>query len=164
MSREYKSFNFRYSFNKHDKDQDHLVEGLGNVFNVVDGQKDVVLPGAMKRSLLRAYKQNMLPAMLLEHQVAQFAGLWYVVEEKDNGLFVSGKVLSSTEGGQMAIRQLYNRTLVGLSIGYKTISSYEKDGIRYLEEIDLQEVSLTENPANSKALIEKFEVYGNVSV
>lgn len=155
MTIEYKRMNFEYRYNKSD-DQNHTVEGKANVFNIVDLKKDIVLPGAMKSTLAQAYARGILPAMLLEHSVDLYAGLWYAVEEQEDSLFVSGKVLADTEGGKQAIQGLYNRTLIGLSIGFEVMSYYIKDGIRYIQELDLYEVSMVSHPANTQALITKF--------
>ncbi len=150
MTIEYKNLQCKFSYEK-----DCIIKGLANVFNIIDYHGDIVLPGAMTKSLEKSYKLGYLPAMLLEHNIALYAGVWYDVKEEQNYLFVQGRVLSDTDGGTQAIAQLLSGCLNGLSIGYAVISSYKDidTGVRYITEIDLYEVSMVQNPANKYAVI-----------
>lgn len=145
---EYKNLNFNYNYKG-----DHVIEGFASVFDVIDLKGDMVMRGAMSASLKKYHEIDLLPAMLLEHDILLYAGLWITMCETKNGLYVMGKILSSTPGGELAVQKLSQRALIGLSIGYEAISSYITDGVRCLTQIELYEVSLVEKPANQHALI-----------
>lgn len=134
-------------------DESGDFEGYAAVFNVVDLQKDCILPGAFSRTL--QHKGGKVP-LLDSHYPDRRAGVVYL-EEDNRGLFARGKINTLSDVGRnvYADMKFYNEhgVKVGLSIGYDTIKETWKDGIRYLHEIRLWEVSFVTFPAQPDALI-----------
>ncbi len=153
---EYKRFELNAKINN-----DHIVEGHANVYNVLDKKNDIVRAGAMTETLERAKQEGILPALLLEHDIGLFAGLWLEMDDSDKGLFVKGKILSDTPGGEKALAGLYNRSIIALSIGFD-VNQYHYEyidgkNVRVITHLTLYEVSLVSNPANSESIITKFD-------
>lgn len=150
---------------------DHIIQGYANVYDILDCTKDIVKAGAMRDTLERAKQDGILPALLFEHNMGLFAGLWLEMHDSDKGLFVNGKILPDTPGGELALQGLYNRSITALSIGfdadeyhYQIINS---EHVRVITKLTLYEVSLVNNPANKESIITKFnevtnEVEGNL--
>lgn len=139
----------------------HVIQGFANVYDILDCTNDIVKPGAMRDTLEQAKQQGILPALLLEHDIGLFAGLWLEMIDSEKGLLVNGKILSETPGGALALEGLYNRSLTALSIGfdveeyhYITINSQR---VRVITKLALFEVSLVRNPANKEAIITNFK-------
>lgn len=134
-------------------DDTRTIEGFASVFNYVDFQKDIVLPGAFAKSIKRG-----MPVMLWQHDSHQPVGVWDEMEEQEKGLYVKGRTLDTTLGNDV-YKMLKARAIKGLSIGYGT-KKYEIDqvkGVRKLIELDLYEVSLVTFPANEKAQITRVK-------
>jgi len=125
------------------------ISFYGAVFNNVDSYNDVILPGAFKNCLNRK-KPNEIK-FCYKHDRATFIGVFNKLEEDNYGLFVKGKLITDLEKGKEAYILTKNKILDGFSIGYRAIDTEEIDGIRYLKEIDLDEISLVINPANPEA-------------
>lgn len=53
--------------------------------------------------------------------------------------------------------EFLNKSTFFFSIGYKVLQSYKKDNIRYIEAIELKEVSIVQNPVqnNTKVTLQK---------
>lgn len=129
------------------------IEGLGSVFNNVDGGGDIVLPGAFAKSI--AVK---MPKMLWQHKSDMVIGKWDEVRETPEGLFLKGRLLKTTLGND-AYELALNGAIDGLSIGYSTKDSEfdRKSGTRKLKAVELHEVSLVTFPMNEKAGITRVK-------
>lgn len=166
MSRERFLTNLEVKFADDDKSVG-VFSGYGAVFGNIDSYGDVIERGAFK-STLRAWEdKGKYPPMLLQHGGGFFAsnaddmlpiGRWTSMEENSKGLKVEGELFAlNTERGQYVYEGLKAGVLDGLSIGFKTIRFRQgkkpSDPSRFLEELDLRELSVVTFPANDKARV-----------
>lgn len=129
--------------------------GYGAVFDQVDRGGDIIRPGAFAASLARHKAAGTLPAMLYQHDPNRPIGVWTKVAEDDRGLAVEGTIVTETADGQATAALLKAGALRGLSIGYRTErASKNGQGGRFLEEIDLWEVSMVTFPMQPSAQVD----------
>lgn len=129
--------------------------GYGSVFGVEDSYSDIVVPGAFAKSLARWKKKGIKPALLWQHNQHKPCGVITSLSEDKNGLVMEAQLALGTQIGKEAYEFMQMGALTGLSIGYSTVNDRydrEKD-VRYLEELELWEVSLVTFPANDAARI-----------
>lgn len=120
-----------------------VIEGYASLFGVEDLAGDVVRAGAFSRSLMRQRDV----AMLLNHRGGRMAGRWTMIREDGRGLFVRGLVEDQTAAGMMALSQIREGRLDGLSIGFIARDWTPRIARgRELREIDLREISLVAAP------------------
>lgn len=129
--------------------------GYASVFHVVDGQKDVILPGAFRKTLARrASKQQAEVKLLWQHAPEEPVGVFTEIREDEVGLYVEGKLLLEVQRAREAYALLKSGALEGLSIGFRVVD-YEigAEGVRRIKEAELLEVSLVTFPANQDAKV-----------
>lgn len=126
------------------------IEGYGSVFDTVDQGGDIVAPGAFTSSLRAGRKAK----MLLQHDPSDVIGVWDEMEEDEKGLRVKGRILTTVRKGAEAHELVKAGALDGLSIGYRTIKSMDRNGKRVILQADLWEVSLVTFPMNEMARID----------
>ena len=133
--------------------------GYASVFNVVDAQKDVVLPGAFHYSLKQWKVKGKLPFLLWQHHLSEPIGFWKSLREDDRGLYVEGQVLLNLTRGKEAYFMMKAGILEGLSIGFIPIVARKspKKSVRNLYQIDLVEISLVTLPANPEAQLRQVK-------
>lgn len=124
--------------------------GYASVFNVVDNQQDMILPGAFSLTL-----KGRVPdiKLLWQHQQSEPIGVFERIFEDTHGLYVEGRLLLDVRRAKEAHSLMKAGALKGLSIGYSP-SRYRidaKSGVRLLSEVELWEISLVTFPANSSA-------------
>lgn len=124
------------------------ISGYGAVFNNIDRAGDRILPGAFSKSIAMAR-----PKMLWQHDVSQPIGVWEDFREDDKGLYMEGKLVTSSTLGRDAYELAKAGAIDGLSIGYRVLDDRDNGGVRELIEIDLMEVSMVTVPANERATI-----------
>lgn len=144
-----------------------LFSGYGAIFGNVDSYGDVIEKGAFKDTLRAWEDKGKYPPMLLQHGGGFFGGgaddllpvgKWTSMEENSKGLKVEGELFAlDTERGKYIYEGLKANVLDGLSIGFKTIKSRNgskpSDPRRFIEAVDLVELSIVTFPANDKARI-----------
>lgn len=136
-----------------------VFSGRGSVFNELDSYKDIILPGAFKKSLKE--KGVLGIKMLSQHGGSMFGGnnnpigVWTDINETDEALEMTGKLALKTQSGAETYELLKIGALDGLSIGFTTVKSNidEETDIRTVSEIDLWEVSIVTFPAMHNATI-----------
>lgn len=149
---------------KFDNEEDMTFSGYLSVFNNVDSYGDVVVPGAFKSCLRRQRKKGYYPPMLEQHGSGNEGktpiGVWTKMEEDNYGLYVEGKLFSTTRGKDFyTILKQSPANAVGMSIGYVVVKSSPNvingtsTGGLVLSEIDLREGSIVTFPANDCARI-----------
>lgn len=131
-------------------EEDGTIEGYGSVFDVVDQGGDIIAPGAFRQSLASGRKVK----MLFQHDPSAVIGTWKSMEEDAKGLRVSGKILTTVKSGAEAYEYVKAGAIDGLSIGYRTIKSMDRNGKRVIMQADLWEVSLVTFPMNEMARID----------
>ena len=126
-------------------DEKGNVEAVFSVFNNLDSDGDVVLPGAIKSG----FKDDQVP-MVFAHKWDQPIGKGKIVQEDDKAVF-KGKFFMGTEAGKEA----YNLAkemgdLQEWSFGFRIndyeVAPFQKDGqdevdVRYLKDLEVFEVS-----------------------
>lgn len=123
-------------------------EGLASVYGVVDEGGDVVEKGAFSRTI------NARPevAILWRHDAPIGKGR---LEDGPTGLMIKGRLTLAVGQAKEALALMKDGVVRGLSIGFQSVKAKEeiRDGIRYLREVKLWEVSLTPFPMNQQALV-----------
>jgi len=126
-------------------DEKGNVEAVFSVFNNLDSDGDVVVPGAIKSG----FKDDQVP-MVFAHKWDQPIGKGKIVQEDDKAVF-KGKFFMGTEAGKEA----YNLAkemgdLQEWSFGFRIndyeVAEFKKDGesvgdVRYLKDLEVYEVS-----------------------
>ncbi len=129
--------------------EDGQIEGLAAGYGNVDAGGDVIVPGALARSL----KGRKSVPMLMYHDQTRPAGVWTDFAESRDGLVVKGQISLSSRAGQEAHALVRDGAIGGLSIGYRTIREQLVGKTRQLLELTLYEVSLVTIPMNERAVI-----------
>ena len=127
-------------------------EGYASTFGNKDQQGDVVVKGAFKKTIdLRKGKWP----ILWQHDSRVPVGVNIFAEEDEKGLKVAGEINVDSPDGEKAYKwakfSMERDLPVGLSIGFRIRDKEDKDGIRYLKEIQLVEYSIVTFPANEEA-------------
>lgn len=126
---------------------DAMIEGYASLFGQADQRGDIVQKGAYAASIAKLKKAGQRVKMLWQHDPAQPIGVWDDVREDDNGLWVKGRLLDTTQKGREAAALIAAGAIDGLSIGYRTTKANKNDkGQRLLTELELWEVSLVTFP------------------
>ena len=126
-------------------DEKGNVEAVFSVFNNLDSDGDVVVPGAIKSG----FKDDQVP-MVFAHKWDQPIGKGKIIQEDDKAVF-KGKFFMGTEAGKEA----YNLAkemgdLQEWSFGFRIndyeVAEFKKDGesvgdVRYLKDLEVYEVS-----------------------
>lgn len=136
---------------------DGTFTGYGSVFGNLDSYREIVALGAFAESL-EAIKASgdPLPA-LWQHNAGEPIGGYDVLEEDERGLKLEGWLMVNEIPLAAQAHALMKRRVVkGLSIGYYVLAdSYdEKERVRTLTKLDLQEVSIVTFPANPEAQVD----------
>jgi len=123
-------------------------EGWLTKYGELDLKGDIVEKGAFDKALQR---QKEFP-LLWHHKLDEPIGIAYL-EPVPEGVKVRGKIAIETTRGRDAYILAKQEILKGISYGYFAVNTSYKNGIRYLKEIDIFEVSLVSVPAQPKAQI-----------
>ncbi|MFI0843966.1 HK97 family phage prohead protease [Mesorhizobium sp. IMUNJ 23232] len=134
-------------------EDDGTFTGYASTY-AVDQGRDVVVPGAFAKSL--ATRPAGRIKMLRDHDPRQLIGQWIDAKEDATGLWVKGRLLLDIGAAKEAYTLIKAGALDGLSIGFRTLrdrwDSAKK--VRFLEEVDLREISLTAFPMNESAAVQ----------
>lgn len=132
---------------------DGIFTGYASTY-AVDQGRDAVVPGAFAKTL--ATRPAARIKMLRDHDPRQLIGQWIDAKEDGTGLWVKGQLLLDVSAAKEAYTLLKAGALDGLSIGFRTLKdrwdSVKK--VRFLEEVDLREISLTAFPMNESAAVQ----------
>lgn len=142
--------------------------GHGSVFGELDSYRDIVMPGAFKKSLREDFtdKKRKVP-MLWQHNDRAPIGVYEEIYEDSKGLYVEGACNMDVQQGRECFALMKQGALTGLSIGYTTVTSEwdEKALTRKLIEVNLWEVSPVTFPAgdNARAQVKSLMEVGTMS-
>lgn len=128
-------------------------EGYGNTFGRVDHYDDVVVPGAFSKTLSDIKQSTQKLVMLWQHFYDCPIGVFVEMVEDKYGLHVKGEINLECAQGREAYSLLRQGAIKAMSIGYQSVKDEIKEGIRYLKEVKLWEISLVTFPADESALI-----------
>jgi HK97 family phage prohead protease len=158
---------FEFKFSDDSGQTKGAFSGYGAIFGNVDSYGDVIERGAFKNTLRSWEDKGKLPPMLLQHGMGMWGGgaedllpvgKWVSMEENSKGLKVEGELFAvDTEKGRYIYEGLKAGVLDGLSIGYRAVKARNgvkpSDPRRFLEELDLNELSIVTFPANDKSRV-----------
>ena len=130
-------------------ESDGSFTGLASTYGNVDQGGDSVQPGAFTKTLKNA--KGPFP-VLAGHDPSQQIG-YAELQDSHEGLQVKGKLVLHSERARQSYELMKARALRGLSIGYDTIRSTMKEGVRQLLEVKLFEISVTPFPMNELATV-----------
>ena len=133
-----------------DIEKNGVFSGYASVFNVIDKQNDLILPGAFKKNL-----NNNKVKLLWQHDPGEPIGNIIDIYENEVGLYIVAQLLLSIQKAKDVYLMLKSEMIDGLSIGYIPVK-YDIDhetGTRLLKEVELWEVSLVTFPANLAAQV-----------
>ena len=108
--------------------------GYASVFGEVDLGNDIVSRGAFSKHL-RKHRPGEI-RMLFQHNPDEPVGVWEEIREDVKGLYVTGRLSTTTNRGRELVELMCQGAIDGLSIGFKTVRS-KKDrnsGIRTILE------------------------------
>ncbi|MGB7373357.1 HK97 family phage prohead protease [Pontixanthobacter sp.] len=121
--------------------------GYAALFGVPDAAQDIIVPGAFVHSL--ASRRGAVP-LFWQHKPDQPLGLITSIAEDARGLRVIGQI-DNPHGRPAAL--LSQRTLCGLSFGYRARQFTRRPQGRVLLDIDLFEISLVMHPLQHGARV-----------
>lgn len=139
---------------------DMVIKGYASTFGgEPDAHGDVIVSGAFKKTLMQRSGRI---KFLFGHDWNQIVGKVVHAEEDEKGLYIEAKIANTSLGKDLMA--LVDEGVVDrMSIGF-TVKDYEwgDDGVFYIKEVDLYEVSAVGLPANDRAHIQKsFEAIKN---
>lgn len=123
------------------------VAGYAALFDVPDGARDTIRPGAFAATL--AARTNPLP-LYWQHRPEQRIGWVEQAREDQRGLRVIASI-DNPDGRAAELIRTYS--VSGLSFGYRARRSRHTPDGRVLEAIDLFEVSLVTHPLQHAARV-----------
>lgn len=128
--------------------------GYASTFGNEDLGRDVVVSGAFTKSLGRRPAGKV--KMLRQHFSDEPIGIWTNLVEDRKGLRAEGRIILETVRGRETHALMKAGALDGLSIGFRTLKDRfdRQKGLRFVEEVDLVEVSIVTFPANPKAVVQ----------
>ena len=128
------------------------IKGYASVFEVLDRHGDMLVKGAFRDAEAKDAR------LLLHHDPTQPIGIITKLKEDYYGLLIEADVNTDVEAGKEAMALIKQGALGGLSIGF-TIksSSYDEEGRRVIDHVDLAEISVVTFPANRDAGIRCYK-------
>lgn len=147
-------------------------EGYGAFFGNVDAHGDAIEPGAFAATLAARKAQGRPPVpMHFNHGSALFGGesavgVWRDMSEDAKGLRVRGRISGmNTDRGRYYFERVKDGAISGLSIGFRIPQGGSTPGPkggpqRVIKAIDLVEVSIVDDPANTLARVDAVKLAG----
>lgn len=129
---------------------DMSFAGYASVFGGVDSYGDTIDAGAYKNTLLMRDR----PIRMRWNHYGPIIGKWKNMFTDDKGLFVEGQLTPGHSTAMDVYASMKHGAIDGMSIGYVPTKSQQlEDGRRLLQEIQLVEISVVEEPADLGAKI-----------
>jgi HK97 family phage prohead protease len=137
-----------------DVDEKGVVKFYASIFNTPDRVKDIVVPGAYKKTIAENFSDIQ---HYKNHYSDEMPGVITELAEDATGLLVTSKLIMDTQIGAETYAQYKAMAEVGKSmghsIGYVPVKEDTNGEWNYLKEIFLFEVStLTKRPAHPSAV------------
>jgi HK97 family phage prohead protease len=123
------------------------IAGYAALFDVADGAKDTIRPGAFARTL--AGRREPLP-LLWQHRGDRQIGTVEAVREDRRGLRVVARIDRLHSRAAALLRA---KAVNGLSFGYRARGFRRTAGGRVLEDVELLEISLVTHPLQPGARV-----------
>ena len=128
-------------------DEKGHITGYASVFNIVDDQKDMIIPGAFDGAKDVKF--------LWQHDAKEPIGNITSLRSDAKGLHLEAKLLLDIQRAAEAHTLLKAGAISGLSIGYSPKKSTldRKTKVRVIEKVKLWEISLVTFPANVESQV-----------
>lgn len=140
-----------------DSDGLFRFEALASTFDNVDLVDDVMVKGCFAESL-----RNETPVILWQHDRHEPIGMPEFIAEIEEGLHVKAIMpASDTFVKGRVMPQLRIRSIKAMSIGFRVLEFFIKDGIRFITKCILKEISLVTFAANTEARITSVKAVGD---
>lgn len=131
-----------------------IFEGYASVFNTVDSEGDIILPGAFGKALA---DQSRAVAMFFNHRRNEIpVGKWLHLEEDSKGLLARGELTPGNPQSEALKAAMQHGTVSGLSVGFLAGSgdfSQIATGMAFKSMQRLREISICTEPANDQATV-----------
>lgn len=131
-----------------------VFEGYASVFGVVDGDGDIIEPGAFAQALKT---QTRAVAMFFNHRRNEIpVGKWLDLSEDSKGLYVRGELTPGNPQSEALKAAMMHGTVGGMSVGF---SAAKQDvtpiatGYSFKSATRLTEISVCTFPANESATV-----------
>lgn len=124
--------------------EDGSFSGHASIFGNVDSQMEVVERGAFKNIVKN---EDGKVVVLWQHNTRDPIGVADVTEDA-KGLAFQGSLVLEDPTARKARAHMIAKSVRGMSIGYDTIKDEVREGIRYLKELKLYEISVVTFGAN----------------
>lgn len=123
--------------------------GYASVFGGVDAYGDSIVKGAYAETI----GERERPIRMRWNHFGPVIGKWVELKEDDTGLHVQGELTPGHSVAENVYASMKHGAVDGMSIGYRVRDAEEKDGITYLKDIELVEISVVEEPADLGARV-----------
>lgn len=144
-----------------DLSEDGTFEGYASTFGgSPDSYGDVIAPGAFAETLAEHRRAGTMPMMFFGHDMRTLPiGDWIEMAEDGKGLWAKGRIELEDDFGARVYLAMKKKRVRGLSIGYSIPAGgaepdQKRTGVTILKKIRLVEVSVVNNPANKRSLVE----------
>jgi HK97 family phage prohead protease len=138
-------------------DENHRTfEGYASVFNGVDSYGDMIMPGAYKETI----DVRDRPIRMRWNHFGPIIGKWEEIYEDAKGLYVRGTLTPGHSIAEDVYASLKHGAVDGMSIGYRVRKERRDGAIRKLDELDLIEISVVEEPADLGAMVAQVKNMG----
>ena len=131
-----------------------IFEGYASVFNAVDGDGDIIEPGAFANALKT---QSRAVAMFFNHRRNEIpVGKWLDLAEDSVGLHVRGELTPGNPQSDALKAAMIHGTVGGMSVGFsaaKADVSSIVTGYSFKNASRLNEISICTFPANEQATV-----------
>jgi HK97 family phage prohead protease len=131
-------------------------QGYASVFNTVDADGDVIVPGAFKQTIQEHQERGTMPKMLWQHDFREIVGKFTEMSEDENGLMVTGHFITDVAKGREAYALMKAGVLDSMSVGFNIVDAGPGESRsmgRVIQNVDLWEVSLVTWGANPDAKV-----------
>jgi uncharacterized protein len=136
--------------------EDMTFSGYASVFGGVDSYGDTIAPQAYDKTIDLESRDR--PVRMRWNHYGPVIGKWTSLHVDDKGLFVQGQLTPGHSTAVDVYASLKHGSIDGMSIGYMPIRSKQlSDNRRLLEEIDLIEISVVEEPADLGARVDAIK-------
>lgn len=131
-----------------------VFEGYASVFNKVDSDGDIILPGAFAKALTG---QSRAVAMFFNHRRNEIpVGKWLHLEEDSKGLLARGELTPGNPQSEALKSAMQHGTVSGLSVGFlAAVGDFDRipTGMSFKSMQRLREISICTEPSNEDASI-----------
>lgn len=139
-------------------DTNRTFEGYASVFGGVDSYGDQIVKGAYAKTL---EERNGRPVRMRWNHFGPVIGKWMDIAEDQNGLYVRGSLTPGHSIADDVYASMKHGAVDGMSIGYRVKRESRDGAIRKLEEIELIEISVVEEPADLGAMVSQVKNMGD---